>query len=160
MKLAGAYINDDKYERLVALAESNNRTLAGQCRHLFDRALSGELQVPACLPQTPGEKLAAPADKSAAEPEVLTNAPQGDAEAAAPEPRRTPAPTLDLNKPEPPRGRAKAPRPSVKDSCTHAQTAPTTVKVPCMRLKTSPAFGKTPPTHSKSARPMAKEAAR
>ncbi len=48
MKLAGAYINDDKYERLVALAEQNNRTLAGQCRHLFDRALSGELQVPPC----------------------------------------------------------------------------------------------------------------
>ncbi|WP_395753785.1 hypothetical protein [Prosthecobacter sp.] len=46
MKLAGAYIHDEKYERLVALAESNNRTLAGQCRHLFDRALSGELQVP------------------------------------------------------------------------------------------------------------------
>jgi hypothetical protein len=51
MKLAGAYINDDKYERLVALAESNNRTLAGQCRHLFDRALSGELQVPQCAPR-------------------------------------------------------------------------------------------------------------
>ncbi len=46
MKLAGAYINDDTYERLVALAMSNNRTLAGQCRHLFDRALKGELQVP------------------------------------------------------------------------------------------------------------------
>jgi len=46
MKLAGAYINDDTYERLVALAVSNNRTLAGQCRHLFDRALKGELSVP------------------------------------------------------------------------------------------------------------------
>lgn len=34
MKLAGAYINDDTYERLVALAVANNR------------ALSGELQVP------------------------------------------------------------------------------------------------------------------
>lgn len=40
MKLAGAYINDEKYERLVALAEAIGRTLAGQCRHLFDRALS------------------------------------------------------------------------------------------------------------------------
>jgi hypothetical protein len=46
MKLAGAYINDDTYERLVALALSHNRTLAGQCRHLFDRALKGDLQVP------------------------------------------------------------------------------------------------------------------
>lgn len=46
MKLAGAYIHDDTYERLVALAMSNNRTLAGQCRHLFDRALKGDLVVP------------------------------------------------------------------------------------------------------------------
>jgi hypothetical protein len=46
MKLAGAYINDDTYERLVALAAANNRTLAGQCRHLFDRALKGALVVP------------------------------------------------------------------------------------------------------------------
>lgn len=46
MKLAGAYINDDTYGRLVALAAANNRTLAGQCRHLFDRALKGDLQVP------------------------------------------------------------------------------------------------------------------
>ena len=45
MKLAGAYINDETYERLVALAAANNRTLAGQCRHLFDRALKGQLQV-------------------------------------------------------------------------------------------------------------------
>lgn len=51
MKLAGAYINDDTYERLAALAAENNRTLAGQCRHLFDRALRGELEVPACTPQ-------------------------------------------------------------------------------------------------------------
>lgn len=46
MKLAGAYINDDTYGRLVALAAANNRTLPGQCRHLFDRALKGDLQVP------------------------------------------------------------------------------------------------------------------
>lgn len=39
MKLAGAYVHDDTYQRLVALAIANNRTLAGQCRHLFDRAL-------------------------------------------------------------------------------------------------------------------------
>jgi hypothetical protein len=46
MKLAGAYINDETYGRLAALAAANNRTLAGQCRHLFDRALKGELEVP------------------------------------------------------------------------------------------------------------------
>lgn len=50
MKLAGAYIHDETYERLAALAAANNRTLAGQCRHLFDRALRGELEVPACAP--------------------------------------------------------------------------------------------------------------
>lgn len=50
MKLAGAYIQDDTYERLAALAAANNRTLAGECRHLFDRALRGELEVPACAP--------------------------------------------------------------------------------------------------------------
>ncbi len=42
MKLAGAYINDDTYEALVALATKNNRTLAGQCRHLFANALAAE----------------------------------------------------------------------------------------------------------------------
>jgi hypothetical protein len=42
MKLAGAYINDDTYERLVALAAAHNRTLAGECRHIFDRALRGD----------------------------------------------------------------------------------------------------------------------
>ena len=39
MKLAGAYVNDDIYTKLVAYAASNNRTLAGQIRHLFDRFL-------------------------------------------------------------------------------------------------------------------------
>lgn len=39
MKLAGAYVNDNIYEQLVAHAASQNRTLAGQCRHLFDRFL-------------------------------------------------------------------------------------------------------------------------
>ncbi len=38
MKLVGAYINDELFKRLVALAEANNRTLAGQCRHLFEQA--------------------------------------------------------------------------------------------------------------------------
>lgn len=42
MKLVGAYVNDETYERLAALAAANNRTLAGQCHHLFDRALNGE----------------------------------------------------------------------------------------------------------------------
>lgn len=41
MKLAGAYVNDDLYEKMVALAEQNNRTLAGQCRHLFMQAVDG-----------------------------------------------------------------------------------------------------------------------
>lgn len=52
MKLAGAYINDATYERLAALAAANNRTLAGQCRHLFDRALRGQLEVPPCAALT------------------------------------------------------------------------------------------------------------
>lgn len=43
MKLAGAYIQDVTYVKLVALAESNNRTLAGQCRHLFDLALKADV---------------------------------------------------------------------------------------------------------------------
>ena len=43
MKLAGAYIDDETYGRLVTLAAANNRTLANECRHLFDRALKGEL---------------------------------------------------------------------------------------------------------------------
>jgi hypothetical protein len=42
MKLAGAYIQDETYAKLVALAEANNRTLAGQCRHLFDLALKAD----------------------------------------------------------------------------------------------------------------------
>ena len=50
MKLAGAYVNDETYERLAALAAASNRTLAGQCRHLFDRALRGDLPVPDCTP--------------------------------------------------------------------------------------------------------------
>lgn len=60
MKLAGAYINDDTYERLVAMAAANNRTLAGECRHLFDRALRGELQVPEAPATRGAGPLAAP----------------------------------------------------------------------------------------------------
>lgn len=47
MKLAGAYINDESYAGLVALAAANNRTLAGQCRHLFDKALRDHSSDPA-----------------------------------------------------------------------------------------------------------------
>ncbi len=61
MKLAGAYINDDTYERLVALAVSSNRTLAGQCRHLFDRALKGDLTVPDGPALKPAARVAQPA---------------------------------------------------------------------------------------------------
>ncbi len=39
MKLAGAYINDDTHEKLVARARARNRTLAGHCRDLFNRDL-------------------------------------------------------------------------------------------------------------------------
>lgn len=53
MKLAGAYIHDEKYEQLVALGKLHNRTLAGECRHIFDRALRGELQVPNAPPPPP-----------------------------------------------------------------------------------------------------------
>ncbi len=42
MKLAGAYIGDDKYAAIVAVAEKHNRTLAGQCRHWFDEGLRVE----------------------------------------------------------------------------------------------------------------------
>ncbi|MDI1313805.1 hypothetical protein [Prosthecobacter sp.] len=68
MKLAGAYINDDTYERLVALALSHNRTLAGQCRHLFDRALKGELQVPDFTPGTAPVAGSKPALQAVANP--------------------------------------------------------------------------------------------
>lgn len=53
MKLAGAYVNDDTYHRLVALAQVNNRTLAGQCRHIYDRALRGELPLTPVKDETP-----------------------------------------------------------------------------------------------------------
>ncbi len=78
MKLAGAYINDGTYERLVALAAANNRTLAGQCRHLFDRALSGDLKVPR-LPRAPSpaagalaQAVAKPGPQAAATPGAAT----------------------------------------------------------------------------------------
>ena len=82
MKLAGAYINDETYGRLVALAAANNRTLAGECRHLFDRALRGELPVPhgpATLPQQQQhEPLKQAAGRAAAAPwQPLAAMPQG-----------------------------------------------------------------------------------
>lgn len=55
MKLAGAYIQDDKYDALVALAEKNNRSLAGQCRHLFDLSLKEEA---ALNPPEPSARIA------------------------------------------------------------------------------------------------------
>lgn len=87
MKLAGAYINDETYGRLVALAAANNRTLAGECRHLFDRALRGELPVPegpSTLPrqqhkpltQAAGMQAAAPWQPSAAMPQGRTQPPR------------------------------------------------------------------------------------
>lgn len=88
MKLAGAYINDETYGRLVALAAANNRTLAGECRHLFDRALRGELPVPngpVTLPQqqqheplkqAAGRAAAAPWQPSAAMPLGHTQPPR------------------------------------------------------------------------------------
>lgn len=45
MKLAGAYIPDEKHEALRQLAKQNHRTLADQCRHIFDLALAGKLKV-------------------------------------------------------------------------------------------------------------------
>ncbi|MFC5457299.1 hypothetical protein [Prosthecobacter fluviatilis] len=77
MKLAGAYINDETYGRLVALAAANNRTLAGECRHLFDRALSGDLKVPR-LPRAPLPAPAAGAQAQAvAKPEPQAAATPG-----------------------------------------------------------------------------------
>ena len=76
MKLAGAYINDDTYGRLVALAAANNRTLAGECRHLFDRALRGELPVP----DGPGTRPQQAAGMAAAKPWKPKAAPAQDAE--------------------------------------------------------------------------------
>lgn len=53
MKLAGAYINDETYEALAALATKNNRTLAGLCRHLFANALAAD-----AMPYPPSAKIA------------------------------------------------------------------------------------------------------
>lgn len=52
-KLAGAYIPEKTYESLKRLARKEHRTLADQCRHLFDRALSGDLSVPAAKAAKP-----------------------------------------------------------------------------------------------------------
>jgi hypothetical protein len=54
MKLAGAYIPEDKHAALRALAKKNHRTLADQLRHMFDEALNGRLRVPSATPQKKG----------------------------------------------------------------------------------------------------------
>lgn len=55
MKLAGAYINNDTYKKLIAIADKNNRTLAGQCRHLFDACIKADeapkIEIPKRLPK-------------------------------------------------------------------------------------------------------------
>jgi hypothetical protein len=56
MKLAGAYIPEDKHAALRALAKKNHRTLADQLRHMFDEALSGRLTVPKFVSQKKGGK--------------------------------------------------------------------------------------------------------
>lgn len=54
MKLAGCYIDDDKYTKLVNLAAFNGLTMAGQCRHLIDAALlAAETQSPASQTESP-----------------------------------------------------------------------------------------------------------
>lgn len=50
LKLAGAYIPDAMYQGLVKLAQANNRTLAGQCRAIYDQALANPKE-PALKPQ-------------------------------------------------------------------------------------------------------------
>jgi hypothetical protein len=52
LKLAGAYINEDTYKSLVALAHLNNRSLAGQIRVIYDAALRD----PASTPNAPTVK--------------------------------------------------------------------------------------------------------
>ncbi|MFZ2276591.1 MAG: hypothetical protein WAW39_02285 [Prosthecobacter sp.] len=51
LKLAGAYIPEGKYEALVKLAKASNRSLAGQCRHIYDQALLEALIERACTPR-------------------------------------------------------------------------------------------------------------
>ena len=46
LKLAGAYIDATKYEQIQALAKANHRTLAEQCRALFDAAISNPASIP------------------------------------------------------------------------------------------------------------------
>lgn len=42
MKLAGARIDDAKYEELQALAEKNSRSVAGEVRFRIDEALKAD----------------------------------------------------------------------------------------------------------------------
>ena len=63
MKLAGAYIEESKYAALAALARRNHRTLADQCRCLYDRALEGDL-VPQPPVKMPAKRRAKKSNKS------------------------------------------------------------------------------------------------
>ena len=56
MQLVGAYINDEKYGQMEALAAANKLTLAGLCRQLFDQALAFQLQ-PARLEPPPRQSI-------------------------------------------------------------------------------------------------------
>ena len=49
LKLAGAYISDEKYNSLVALAKLNHRTLADQCRAIYEAALAETAASPGAL---------------------------------------------------------------------------------------------------------------
>lgn len=62
-KLAGAYIDDSKHAALKRMAIANHRTLADQCRHIFDLALSGSLKVPSfkAIGKAPAQPAAHPA---------------------------------------------------------------------------------------------------
>ena len=107
MKLAGAYIHDETYEKLLALAVSNNRTLAGQCRHLFDRALRGELQVPDAPARAAARKGAADValqPPGAVPPQTQPGQPETETEPApAPHPRAAqPVPAAGAGRQVPP----------------------------------------------------------
>lgn len=68
MKLAGAYISDDTYNKLVALAQRNHRSLANQCRHIYARALRGDLAVPDADPPAPPAPVVPPSAARAVVP--------------------------------------------------------------------------------------------
>lgn len=45
MKLAGAYIDENKHAALTQQAKANFRTLADHIRYIYDQALNGKLVV-------------------------------------------------------------------------------------------------------------------